>query len=177
MNINYKIAESFIKPERTEQVTNGYYVRRNYSTVSVVDEQNPDAEPKTKYVYEEAFLTPTEFNYYLMQLAASQEDTSDAYLRYKEKLDTPVIYPKTGFAYKPKWVKDAMGKDGTYMDLYNKGLLFPDFVYPIPLYDATEDVEKLVTFTKEEFVELIGFLAAIQQQFYNEYKAEKAQEV
>lgn len=177
MAIQFKKVESFNKPERIEQASNGWYVRKNFAVEQVSnDPQNEDIKID-KYYYDEAFLTDREYEIMLIGQEISGENySSDAYLNYKAQLDTPVVYPKNGNQYKPVWVKNAKGEDGVYIDLYKKAELFPDLMYPMPIWDATNDPEKVVKMSKEEFIELITFLAGIQEQLYNQQKIAKGKE-
>lgn len=181
MTITFKTAESFIKPERTEKVKNGYYIRQNYSTETVTDSQD-ETTTLTKYVYDEAFLTDDEYQIYSIGLTVANEDTSDAYLKYKTALDTGVVYSEesggNGLSYKPKWVKEANGDDGTYISLLSHwNTLGETLVTSLPLWDASELAENVRNFTKDEFIALIAFLALKQEALFNEYKINKGQEI
>ena len=177
MTINFKRAESFNKPPRTEQVVNGWYVRKNFAVEQVANDPQNEENLIDKYTYDEAFLTDREYEIMLIGQEISGENyQSDAYLNYKAKLETPVVYPANGYQYKPVWIKNAKGEDGTYIDLYDKAEKFPDLMYPIPLWDVTNDPAKVARMTKEEFVSLITFLGSVQEQLYNQYKLAKGEE-
>ena len=179
--ITFKTAESFSKPPRTEKATHGYYIRRNYSTEIVKDPFDETIE-NTKYIYEEAFLTPEEYQTYIIGLAVSKEDTSDAYLRYKKALDTSIVYREedggNGLLYKPKWVKEADGTNGIYLGLIDnwERLGGSQAIEKLALWDATERAENVREFTMDEFKALIKFLALEQEKIFNLYKLEKSEE-
>lgn len=176
MAIKFKKAESFIKPERVEKALNGYYIRKNFTTEEVVDQQDENIK-NTKYCYDEAFLTDEEYNIFLIGQEISGENyNSDAYLNYKAALDKPVVYPENGYKYKPKWVKNAQGEDGVYIDYLQKGKMFPELIYPIAIWDATENPECIAKMDETEFMKLVAYLAAVQEKLYTEYKMAKGQE-
>jgi len=178
--IQFKTAESLVKPPREEKVKNGYYIRQQYSTEVVTDPQNPDIT-NTKYIYQEAFLTEEEYQYYRVGVEIAQEDTTDAYINYKAALDTGIEYSEddggNGLLYKPKWVKEANGEDGTYINLLSHWDLIGDMITELPLWDASEKAENVRKFTKDEFKALIAFLATKQETLFNEYKVAKGQEI
>lgn len=67
MELNYVYSESTVKPLSIEFSKNSVYLRRNIVKETRVDET--DAET-VWYTYEEACLTPDEFNTYTGQLKA-----------------------------------------------------------------------------------------------------------
>lgn len=122
-------------------------------------------------------MTDDEYNIFLIGQEISGENyNSDAYLNYKAALDKPVIYPENGNKYKPLWVKNAQGEDGVYIDFLQKGEMFPELIYPIAIWDATENPEKIVSMDKEAFKALVGYLGKVQEKLYTEYKIAKGQE-
>jgi len=67
MSLIYKQAESLIKPLETDNTSspNGVYVRQNIKEVAYKESDGTD---KTKFTYDEAFLTAKEYeNYTLTQ--------------------------------------------------------------------------------------------------------------
>lgn len=180
--IIFRTAESFIKPERTEEVSNGYYIRRNYRTEQVQDQQD-ETITKTKYIYDEAFLTNSQYQAYTIGLMIANEDTSDAYLRYKQALDTGVVFDKekggNGLLYKPKWVKEANGDKGIYFALLEdwERLGGESVIKSLPLWDATELPENVREFDMAQFKALIGFLAMEQEKLFGVYKTGKGEEI
>ena len=104
MAITFKKVESFNKPERTEKALNGWYIRKNYTSEEIADQQDENIK-NIKYTYDEAFLTDNEYNIFLIGQEVSGENySSDAYLNYKAALNKPVLYPANGNHYKPLWV-------------------------------------------------------------------------
>lgn len=180
--ISFKTAESFIKPLRTEEVANGCYIRRNYRT-EIVKDQNDETIESVKYIYDEAFLTPQEYQAYMIGQMVTKEDTTDAYLKYKTALDTGIVYAEdkggNGLLYKPKWVKEANGDNGTYLALLDnwERLGGEQAIAKLPLWDATEKAENVREFTLTEFKALIAFLALEQEKLFGEYKLDKNAEV
>lgn len=165
MELKFRQSQSYNKPQRVEKTKHGYYIRQNYS--------QEEKDGNILYTYDECFLTDEEYNLYTISIVANQEDTSDAFLHYKQKLETPIEYTN-GLHYKAKWVKDAKGNDAVYLDYYQKGKIMPSLIYPLYLYDSTDLEENARSFTAEEFENLLQFLALKQEQFYREYKQEKA---
>lgn len=163
--LNWRNSESFNKPEAIDSTSspNGVYVRRFITEVTTEDGE-------TKYTYKEAFLTQEEYNQYqLMNTIAEQvlkEDTSDACVAYKAQLDTPVLYEVNGHYYKPKWAADI------YESLVSKGEKFPD-MFPITIWDATEEAKNAVEMTIEELRALTTFLGKVQEKYYYAYKLAK----
>lgn len=180
--ITFKTAESFEKPLRTEEVANGYYIRRNYRTEEVIDQQD-ETIVRTKYIYDEAFLNQQEYQAYSIGLMIANEDTSDAYLRYKQALDTGVVFSQENggndCTYKPKWVKEANGDKGIYFDLLDdwEKLGGETILSKIALWDATEKPENVREFDMTQFKLLMGFLALEQEKLFTIYKNEKSKEI
>ena len=166
MAITFKRAEKINdKPERVEKALNGWYIRKSFKSEAVVDLQNEEIK-NIKYSYDEAFLTDDEYNIFLIGQEISGENyNSDAYLNYKAALDKPVIYPENGNKYKPLWVKNAQGEDGVYIDFLQKGEMFPELIYPIAIWDATENPEKIVAWIKR----LLRLLLVILVKFKKNY--------
>ena len=54
--------------------------------------------------------------------------------------------------------------------------MFPELIYPIAIWDATENPEKIVSMDKEAFKALVGYLGKVQEKLYTEYKIAKGQE-
>ena len=173
--ITFKHVESFSPQARLQQVLNGWYVRKNFKTEEITDEQT--TAKRIKYSYDEAFLTQQEYEIFLIaQEITGDNYNSDAYLEYKQKLDTPVLYPENGNTYKPKWIKNAQGEDGVYLDYLNKGKSFPDLIYPSPIWESTNNPDKIVKMNEIEFMALVKFLGEVQEKYYTEYKIKKGQE-
>ena len=165
MELNWKNSESFNKPEAVDNTSspNGVYLRRFITAVET-------EEGETKYQYKEAFLTNAEYaEYSLLQNIAEQvlgEDSSDAYLMYKQKLNTPVLYEVNGHMYKPKWAAEI------YEELVNRGEKFAE-LFPLTIWDATEEPENVVKMSLEDLKALTIFLGQLQEQYFNEYKIAK----
>ncbi|MEI8127975.1 MAG: hypothetical protein WCG95_00025 [bacterium] len=65
MSLIYKPAESLVKPLETDETLNqnGVYMRQNITSKTYSDS---DGTTKTKWSYEEAFLTTEEYNNYVL---------------------------------------------------------------------------------------------------------------
>lgn len=169
MNIAYVKSESLLKPEKIDKISspNGVFVRRD---IKAVEYEKTDGEIGTKYVYQEAFLTHNEYESFANELIANAvngNDDSEAYENYQRKLDTPIEYPENGFTYKPKWAENI------YAGLLQKGALLPQ-LFPLKIYDSTEHEDRAQSMTMEQLTALSIFLAAAQERYFAEYKAEKA---
>ena len=166
ITLNWKISESTVKPEAVDKKLSPYgvYIRKFIQEVPETEDS-----PK-KYTYQEAFLSIEEYSQYeLMQIISEQvlgEDSSDAYLIYKQQLNTPVIYEVNGHYYKPKWAAEI------YEELVNRGEKFAE-LFPLTIWDATELQENAVKMSLEELRALTVFLGQLQEQYFNEYKIAK----
>lgn len=83
-------------------------------------------------------------------------------------LDTGVVYPKNGKAYKPKWA-DSGGVYWTLLqgddEMVKRGL---PSMFPRIIKDATQKSSNFVTMTREELTDLMMFLVAQTQVSYDE---------
>ena len=167
MNITYKKTASNTKPLEIDVTSSeGVYIRRNIKEVTIEDEQYGN---RTEFQYEEAYISQNDYETYKNQLLfklLNDQDNSSAYDNYLTKLDTPVEYPVNGFTYKPKWAENI------YAGLIQKGQLLPS-LFPLKIYDSTEEEERAANFSLEELVALSIFLAGKQEEYFAEYKAEK----
>lgn len=166
MQLNYKISESNEKPLEIDVTSSssGVYIRRN------IKELEREEGGSKYFQYEEAFITKSEYEQVSKDLLIGQingEENSAAYERYKNKLDTPIEYPTNGFTYKPKWAENI------YAGLIEKGKLLPT-LFPLTIYDSTEKAERAQSMSMEDLVALSVFLAQKQEEFFAEYKREKA---
>jgi hypothetical protein len=166
MQLNWRLSESTNKPTEIDNTSSpcGVYVRKYIKEV-----QDTESDI-VKYQYQEAFLTSEEYQQYslLQQINEQilQEDQSEAYLLYKQKLDTPVLYETNGHYYKPKWAADI------YEGLINRGEKF-EKLFPLTIWDSTELPENAEKMTLEQLKELTIFLGSIQETYFNEYKLNK----
>lgn len=156
MKLNWQKSESKNKPIEVDEKSSqsGIYLRTN---IVFTDD---------KYTYDEAYLSKEEYSNYKLSNMILQKDTSIAYLNYETKLDTPVQY-SNGHYYKPKW------SEGTYAGLLQKGMMLPS-LFPLKIWDSTELEENAVVMTLAELTALTLFLGAKQEQYFSEYKIEKA---
>ncbi len=165
LELIWRTSESLNKPEPVDKTSSphGVYVRK------FITEQKTE-EGEIKYSYKEAFLTFDEYSQYeLMQTINEQvlgEDSSDAYLIYKQKLSTPVLYEENGHYYKPKWAAEI------YEELVNRGEKFAE-LFPLTIWDATEQEENAEKMGLEDLKKLTIFLGKLQEQFFYEYKLSK----
>lgn len=168
MEIVYKEQESREKPLEIDITSSQktVYVRRNIKEVEVED---ISGEKFKKYTYQEAKLTKDLYEQYSKDLLVDKingSDNSQAFENYKAKLDTPVEY-SNGHLYKPKWAESV------YAGLLTKGSLLPS-LFPLKIWDSTELEENAVEMTMQELTALTLFLGAKQEQYFAEYKLEKA---
>lgn len=122
-----------------------------------------DGNERIKYSYLEAFCPNEEFNQFKLACSVQNKDVTAEQIEYDYKLDTPVEYEGTGFAYKPKWA------EGIYIGLIEKGTNFPS-IFPMLIYDSTKKRERAVEMTLQDLTTLTMFLAEKQQQYFNEKK-------
>lgn len=168
MEIIYKKVQSNEKPLAIDVTSSPdcVYIRRD---IKPVEYKNESGETKTRFEYNEAILTKSEYEEFKNVLIANEinaQENSTAFENYQNKLNTPVQYPINGFYYKPKWA------EGVYAGLLEKGALLPA-IFPLKIYDSTETEENSALFTQEELIALSIFLAQKQEQFFQEYKQEK----
>lgn len=163
--INWRTANSLEKPALVDNTSspNGVYVRRLIT-------ETVDNEGITKYSYQEAFMTHEEYSQYSLLCNISEsvlgKETSDVYLMYQAKLNTPVEYVN-GHFYKPTWAESV------YESLIQRGEKFPELL-PLKIWDATGLEENTVEMNLEEIKALAIFLAKVQEACYTEYKRAKA---
>lgn len=158
VNLNWNNSQSLLKPQRIDKDSSpcGVYIRRLIN-------ENINDNGQTVYDYQEAFLTLDEYNKYELIQAVSGEEDTDEYLKYKLKLDTPVLYEKNGHLYKPKWAAEI------YEELVSRGEKFAE-LFPITIWDATKEAENAVKMSLDDLRKLTIFLGRIQEQYFNEYK-------
>lgn len=167
----WKNAESMNEPIKIDFMSSpgNVYLRTNIKKVSFEDIGGKEIN---KWVYDEAFMSNEEFALYQLKNEIINGvlgiDDTEAFRNYKKKLDTPVEYPVNGFMYKPKWAEEIYG------GLIEKGVLLPS-LFPIKIWDASEKEECSELMGLEQLVALTVFLAGVQEQYFNEYKIEKAQ--
>lgn len=168
MSQEWKIVESLVEPQKIDATSSpgNVYVRTNIQKLALT----ADGEEQIKWVYSEAFMSLDDYKLFQLKNdianAILNEDDSEAFKSYKQKLDTPVEYTN-GFLYKPKWA------EGIYAGFIQKGTLLP-MLFPLKIWDATETEENAVEMTLQELITLTIFLAQKQEQYFNVYKQEKA---
>ena len=164
----FEKSESFEKPVGIDETssTSGVYIRICCSTEPVSD---ADGNEKLKYSYLEAYVPKNEFEQFKLVCSMQKKDVSAAQIEYDYKLDIPVKYEETGFTYKPKWAEDV------YAGLIEKGKLLPN-LFPMQIFDSTNKEERSVVMTSTELKTLALFLAAKQQEYFNEKKKAEAEE-
>lgn len=168
MEVIYKIAQSNKRPLEVDITSSndGVYVRRDIKEVEIELE---DGEILKRFEYQEAFLSKSEYEQYARELLAKTingNDNSQAFETYQKKLDTPIEYPVNGFTYKAKWAETV------YAGLLQKGALLPQ-LFPLKIYDSTEQEDRAQVMSMEDLIALSVFLATAQEKFFAEYKAEK----
>ena len=78
------------------------------------------------------------------------------------------LYEENGHMYKPKWAAEI------YEELVNRGEKFAE-LFPLTIWDATEEPENAVKMSLEDLKALTIFLGQLQEQYFNEYKIAKKQ--
>lgn len=158
INLNWTSSQSLSKPKRLDKNSSPYgvYIRRFIN-------ENVSNDGQIIYDYQEAFLTLEEYSKYEIMKAISGEEDSDEYLKYKLRLDTPILYEANGHLYKPKWAAEI------YEGLINRGEKFAE-LFPITIWDATKEAGNAIEMSLEELKKLTIFLGRIQEQYFNEYK-------
>lgn len=170
MELKYVYSQSNERPLEIDVTSsdNGVYIRRDIKETIVVDS---DDNEKVFYNYQEAFLTKSEYEVYASKNIANKVngiDDSQAFDNYQVKLDTPIEYPKNNFTYKVKWAETV------YAGLLEKGLLLPD-LFPLKIYDSTEEEDRAEMMSIADLTQLSMFLAKKQEEYFAEYKREKTQ--
>lgn len=102
MELNYRYSESTVKPPALEVTEGTVYIRKDFAEITRTSEQG--GEPVLFYTYQEAALTPQEFNSYsnllmtdyaikgkndsanIIQLMAAQETGDDNQLAIMEAI-------------------------------------------------------------------------------------------
>ncbi len=178
MQITYKTVQSTKKPLEIDvsSSSGGIYLRRNIETIETTDETT--GETSTKYEYQEAFLTQSEYEQASKDLLVGQingEDNTAEYEEFKTKLDTGVMYTN-GKYYKPKWIdlySNIIDSFAIKIELYEKagGDISSILALTTPVYDVTGLAENAETMSVTEIIELWLFLYQIKEKYYAEYKA------
>lgn len=176
MQINYKQAESKIKPVKRDSTSspNGVYFRRNIKEIETINESG---EKSIKYTYDEAYLNTNEAAILTEDLLVNQlngEPDTPEYEIYKNKLNTGVLYTN-GFKYKPKYISDykkIMSDIKDAVDLIKdlggdpSEILSQQFA----IYDETGKPENMVMMSGLEVIKLYFYLYSIKEQYFAEYK-------
>lgn len=68
MKLNYKLSESTVKPSAVEMARKSVLIRRNIESVV---RENENGEKTIYWAYEEACLSPEEFNAYVAEVSAT----------------------------------------------------------------------------------------------------------
>ena len=163
--LTWRTSESTLKPLEIDSTSspNGVYVRKFITEVP--------SEEGTKYQYQEAFLSPSEYQQYQLLNMINEnvlgKENTDEYLLYQNKLNTPVLYETNGHYYKPKWAVEI------YEELVTKGEKFPT-LFPLSIWDATGKQENAEQMSLEDLKALTIFLGTLQEQYFYEYKVSKS---
>lgn len=155
-------SESTVKPVQIDENSSasGVYIR-----ICIEEKQ---VEDSIKYEYLEAFITKNEWEQYKL-IAKIQGATIDApTIEYAYKMNTPVIYPKTGFLYLPSWA------EGVYKSLIEDGKTHPE-KFPLPIFDVTHKEERMVKMSLEELTALSSFLYDYKEQYFTEKQKHQAE--
>lgn len=182
MELTYKKAQSNTKPDLIDNTScPGFvYVRRELKEVTKMLDDNQNL---TYWEYEEAFVTANEYETIKNQLIAdtiNDNSNSLAFDEYEKKLNTGVLYTN-GFKYKPKYINDykkIMSDIETAVNLIKMLGGDPTTVasQTFAVYDETGKVENMVEMTGLEVIQLYLFLYSKKEQYFAEYKTQKASE-
>lgn len=177
ITLNWKNQESLNKPAIIDATMSkkAVYIRQNIQEIEV---ETSDGEKQLKYVYQEAQVSAEEFNLYIESLKTSGIDTSPAGLAYQLKLNTPAQYTN-GHYYKISYInsyKEIMDDVNAAINLMEKAGadISPIISKQITIYDATGLAENAVNMTVSEITDLYFFLYMLKEEYYNEYKEQKA---
>jgi hypothetical protein len=137
----------------------------------------------TYWEYSEAFVTANEYETLKNQLIAdtiNDNVNTEAFDEYENKLNTGVLYTN-GFKYKPKYINDykkIMSDIETAVNLIKMLGGDPSTVanQTFAVYDETGKVENMVEMTGLEVIQLYLFLYSKKEQYFAEYKTQRASE-
>ena len=137
----------------------------------------------TYWEYSEAFVTANEYETLKNQLIAdtiNDNVNTEAFDEYEKKLNTGVLYTN-GFKYKPKYINDykkIMSDIETAVNLIKMLGGDPSTVasQTFAVYDETGKVENMVEMTGLEVIQLYLFLYSKKEQYFAEYKTQRASE-
>ena len=182
MQLTYKKAQSNVKPDLIDNTScPGYvYIRRDLQLKTRTDD---NGQEWTYWEYSEAFVTATEYETLKIQLIAdtiNDNVNTEAFDEYENKLNTGVLYTN-GFKYKPKYINDykkIMSDIETAVNLIKMLGGDPSTVasQTFAVYDETGKVENMVEMTGLEVIQLYLFLYSKKEQYFAEYKTQRASE-
>lgn len=162
-------AESLEKPRIIDTTLSktAVYIRKN---IQILETENPDGDPVTKYEYDEAIITPELYK---------ELGNNGAKVLYEIALDTPVEYPANGHVYKPSYKDDykrEMDDIKTPLELIKLAggdisAIIPNLLEKkVNVYDATLKAENYVAMNVLELAKLYYFLYFKKEELYNEYR-------
>lgn len=182
MQLTYKKAQSNIKPDLIDATScpDYVYIRRDLQQKTRTDENGQEL---TYWEYSEAFVTANEYETIKNQLIAdtiNDNANTEAFEEYENKLNTGVLYTN-GFKYKPKYINDykkIMSDIETAVNLIKMLGGDPSTVasQTFAVYDETGKVENMVEMTGLEVIQLYLFLYSKKEQYFAEYKTQRASE-
>lgn len=182
MQLTYKKAQSNVKPDLIDNTScPGYvYIRRDLQLKTRTDDNGQEL---TYWEYSEAFVTANEYETLKNQLIAdtiNDNVNTEAFDEYENKLNTGVLYTN-GFKYKPKYINDykkIMSDIETAVNLIKMLGGDPSTVasQTFAVYDETGKVENMVEMTGLEVIQLYLFLYSKKEQYFAEYKTQRASE-
>lgn len=182
MQLTYKKAQSNIKPDLIDNTScpGCVYIRRDLQQKTKTDENGQEL---IYWEYSEAFVTANEYETLKNQLIAdtiNDNANTEAFDEYEKKLNTGVLYTN-GFKYKPKYINDykkIMSDIETAVNLIKMLGGDPSTVasQTFAVYDETGKVENMVEMTGLEVIQLYLFLYSKKEQYFAEYKTQRASE-
>lgn len=182
MQLTYKKAQSNVKPDLIDNTScpGCVYIRRDLQQKTRTDNNEQEL---TYWEYSEAFVTANEYETLKNQLIAdtiNDNVNTEAFDEYENKLNTGVLYTN-GFKYKPKYINDykkIMSDIETAVNLIKMLGGDPSTVasQTFAVYDETGKVENMVEMTGLEVIQLYLFLYSKKEQYFAEYKTQRASE-
>lgn len=182
MQLTYKKAQSNVKPDLIDNTScpGCVYIRRDLQQKTRTDDNGQEL---AYWEYSEAFVTANEYETIKNQLIAdtiNDNVNTEAFDEYEKKLSTGVLYTN-GFKYKPKYINDykkIMSDIETAVNLIKMLGGDPSTVasQTFAVYDETGKVENMVEMTGLEVIQLYLFLYSKKEQYFAEYKTQRASE-
>ena len=169
MNLTWQKSESLVAPLALDTTLSqkAVYIRKN---IQAIPAENQNGEEYTKYVYDEATITPDEYK---------ELGDNAAKVLYELALNTAVEYPANGHVYLPSYINDYKKqiddiKSPLELIIMAGGdisAIIPDIMTKtVNIYDATRIYENRVSMNIIELSQLYYFLFFKKEELYNKYR-------